>query len=311
MEAISLFCGCGGSDLGLQRAGVNVKWATDKWSAATEVYKLNFPSVAVVTADVAKIEKFPTADLVVGCYPCQGFSQGGKRDPTDERNFLYRDFARCLGQVKPKAFIVENVVGMTFGRNRKTLDNQVALFRRRGYSVTWKLLDARDYGLAQERKRVFIVGTRKDLDVTYRFPKPTHGEKSGTAWVGQEEVLRGFPTWPAFDCVDDPFTWYYLSRPRRREWDQPAPCIVGHYRSVPLHPISPELEYIGPDEYRFANDSAARRYSLKECAALQGFPSDFNWGTRNLITKYRLVGNAVPPPLMELVCRPVHALLRD
>jgi len=309
LHAISLFSGCGGSDVGLTALGVRVTWATDIWQPACDTYRLNMPDTEVVCADVQDIKHFPGADVMIGCYPCQGFSQGGRRDPTVEINQLFRHFGRALRRVKPLGFIVENVVGMTFGRNRLLLQQQLALFRWSGYDVQWRLLDARDYGLAQERKRVFIVGTRKDLGLQYAYPQPTHEPGTHQPWTAQEIVLKGFPLWPESGYDRQPLSWYYMSRRRRREWGETAPCVVSHSRSVALHPVSPPMRYVGPDAYQFVTEEPARRYSYLECAALQGFPRTFRWVDGSLTLKYRLVGNAVPPPLMKAVAAPLVRML--
>jgi DNA (cytosine-5)-methyltransferase 1 len=104
------------------------------------------------TGDIASFKKFPQAQLLVGCYPCQGYSQGGKRSWGDSINFLYREFDRVLRKVKPKAFIVENVNGMAFGESRTLLENQLRRYRSAGYRVKWTVLNARDFGVAQNRK---------------------------------------------------------------------------------------------------------------------------------------------------------------
>ena len=309
LRAISLFSGCGGSDVGLTALGVRVTWATDIWQPACDTYRLNMPATEVVCADIQRIKHFPAADVMIGCYPCQGFSQGGRRNPTDDINQLFRHFGRALRHVKPLGFIVENVVGMTFGRNRLLLQQQLALFRWSGYDVQWRLLDARDYGLAQERKRVFIVGTRKGLGLRYAYPEPTHQVGSRRRWTSQEVVLKGFPLWPEDGYDRQPLSWYYMSRRRRRDWEETAPCVVSHSRSVALHPVSPPMQYIGPDAYQFVTDGPARRYSYLECAALQGFPRTFRWVDGSLPLKYRLVGNAVPPPLMKAVAAPLVRML--
>lgn len=308
--AASLFSGCGGSDLGLTRAGAKVIWANDIWKPATQTYRLNFPEVEVVCEDVSNISEFPKVDILSGCYPCQGFSQAGKRDPNARINYLYREFSRALGVVRPKAFIVENVIGMRFGANFELLKKQIRSFRCRGYVVNWKLLDARDYGLAQERKRIFIVGFRSDLSFRNTFPSPTHGDLGCSPWVPQRDVLKDFSDWPNGEFDDQPLSWYYMSRRRRRDWDEPAPCVVANSRHVALHPLSPEMEYVGPDKYRFKEDTRPRRYTYRECAALQGFPPTFSWGDFSLSVKYRLIGNAVPPPLFEAVSAPVVDALK-
>lgn len=309
LSAISLFSGCGGSDLGLTALGVRVAWATDVWRPACETYRLNMPDTEVACADIHSIKHFPPADLMIGCYPCQGFSQGGRRDPSAEINQLYKHFGRGLRQVRPLGFVVENVVGMIFGRNRALLHQQLALFRWSGYNVQWRLLDARDYGLPQERKRVFLVGTRKDLGLQYVYPRPTHREGTSRAWVSQEAVLKDFPLWPDGGYDAQPFSWYYMSRRRRRDWSETAPCVVSHSRSVALHPVSPPMVYVGPDAYKFSTREPARRYSYLECAALQGFPRTFKWVDGSLPLKYRLIGNAVPPPLMKAVAGPLVRML--
>ena len=311
ISAVSLFSGCGGSDYGLRQLGVDVIWANDIWRPACDVYRLNMPEAEVVCADIRSVVAIPEADLLIGCYPCQGFSQGGRRDPGAEINQLYVEFGRALTASYPKAFIVENVVGMTFGRNKLLLKDQVDLFSSLGYTVKWRLFDARDYGMAQERKRVFLVGVRNDVGFDYEFPSPTHGPSVGKPYVPQRDVLQGFPEWPEDGYSTDPLTWYYMSRRRRHDWDETSACVVGHYRSIPLHPVSPRMEYVGKDEYRFMDDGPARRYTYLECAALQGFSPSFNWGSESVKTKYRMIGNAVPPPLLKAVAKPLVRLLGE
>ena len=124
MKAVSLFSGCGGSDAGVIAAGFNVVMANDKLAYARDVYLANHPATDYVLGDVTKITTFPDAELLVGCYPCQGFSQGGVRDPGRKINTLYLEFARALQSIRPKAFIVENVSGMV--RRPKPSPSRVA-----------------------------------------------------------------------------------------------------------------------------------------------------------------------------------------
>ena len=133
--AISLFTGCGGSDKGLIDAGYSVVMANDIMGYAKEVYEANLPQTDFHLGDVAEIKKFPEADILAGCYPCQGYSQGGARDSTRPINTLYLEFGRALRTVRPKAFIVENVPGMARSNNRHLLDSQLKNFREAGYKV--------------------------------------------------------------------------------------------------------------------------------------------------------------------------------
>src|SRR5258708_26896829 len=144
--AISLFSGCGGSDLALSRSGFEIVWANDVWDAACETYKRNIPGAKIECGDIAKFTDFPSVDLQVGCYPCQGYSQAGSREWDASINFLYRQFDRVLRIARPKAFIVENVNGMAFGDSRELLENQLRRYRSAGYKVLWAVLNAKDFG---------------------------------------------------------------------------------------------------------------------------------------------------------------------
>jgi DNA (cytosine-5)-methyltransferase 1 len=135
-----------------------------------------------------------------------------------------------LRLVKPKAFVVENVNGMAFGENYNLLLNQIYRYRLAGYKVRWNVLNARDFGVAQNRRRLFIVGIRSDVDFEYEFPSPTNGPGTLRRYVSQRDVIGNMPVWPEGEFNDEPFHWYYLSRRRRHPWGQPSPCIVGHWR---------------------------------------------------------------------------------
>lgn len=297
--AVSLFSGCGGSDLGLRRSGFDVVLANDIVPYACSTYKANMPEVDVKCGDVAELEKFPAADILVGCYPCQGFSQGGSRDPSKKINYLYREFDRVLRLIKPKAFIVENVSGMVRADFKHLLNNQIYRFRMAGYKVTSDVLNAYDFGVPQTRKRLFIVGIRSDLGVTYKFPEPSQEE-----CLSQRDVLEGLPLWPEGEFCDDKFHWYYLSRNRRRDWDEPSATILSNARHMPLHPSSPPLIKYGHNDWRFQSDGPARRFSYREAALLQGLPKDFVFPEEgNLTKKYLVAGNAVPPPLFKAVAK--------
>jgi DNA (cytosine-5)-methyltransferase 1 len=307
-RAISLFSGCGGSDLAVQNRGFDIVWANDIWDVACETYRDNIPNPKIEEGDIATFREFPPADLLVGCYPCQGYSQGGRRDPDESINFLYRQFDRVLRLVEPKAFVVENVNGMAYGANRKLLENQLCRFRLAGYRVVWQVLNARDYGAAQNRRRVFLVGIRSDIPATYSFPPPTHGPNGSTDYVTQKDVISGMPKWPEGEFNNEKFHWYYLSRNRRRGWNEQSPCLVGHWRHVPLHPISPPLKRIDTDHWRFSRRGRARRLSYRECAALQGFPRSFVWKRGSVRERFQMIGNAVPPPLFAAVLRGLDGL---
>ncbi|MGO8096006.1 DNA cytosine methyltransferase [Rhizobium leguminosarum] len=302
--AVSLFSGCGGSDIGLHASGFNIVLANDVLRYASDVYKANLPETDFRLGDVAEITAFPRADLLVGCYPCQGFSQGGVRDPSRRINYLYREFDRALRLIKPKAFIVENVSGMRHASFRHLLNNQITRFRMAGYRVSCDMLDAREFGVPQERHRVFIVGLRSDLGMRYEFPKGEHAQDLDTKkpFVTIRDAIGDLPEWPDGEFNTEKFHWYYLSRNRYRGWDECSNTIVAKARHVGLHPTSPKLKRIHTDKWEFETEGPARRLSFRECARLQGFPKDMKFpDTFAMNEKYKVVGNAVPPPLFNAV----------
>ncbi|WP_082132449.1 DNA (cytosine-5-)-methyltransferase [Luteimonas sp. FCS-9] len=301
--AISLFTGCGGSDAGLAQAGFSVLMANDVLPYARDVYLANHADTDYRLGDVAEIKSFPSADLLVGCYPCQGFSQGGVREPSRKINRLYLEFARALRTVKPKAFIVENVAGMVRANFRHLLKNQLAAFRRAGYRVSCEVLNSADFGVAQERRRIFIVGIRKDLDAVYKFPSPTHGIDAPRPFCTIREAIGDMPHWPEGEFYARSFHWYYMSRDRRRGWDDLSKTIVANPRHMPLHPLSPAMIKLEHNVWKFVDDAPARRFSYREAARLQGFCDvefpDTKPGTLDM--RYTVIGNAVPPPLFAAV----------
>ena len=206
--AVSLFSGCGGSDLALVQAGFRVVWANDISEVACRTYEDNIPGSQIKAGDISDFVNFPNAQLLVGCYPCQGYSQAGRRKINVPVNFLYRQFDRVLRTIRPRAFVVENVSGMSNSSNRQLLKNQLVRYRLAGYKVKWKKLDAKDYGVAQTRKRVFIVGLRSDLEVEYDLPPPTHGPLGQNGYLTQRDTLRALPPWPEGDFCAEAFHWY-------------------------------------------------------------------------------------------------------
>lgn len=306
MQAVSLFSGCGGSDAGVINAGFDVLMANDILPYARDVYLANHPVTDYVLGSVDKIDYFPKAQLLVGCYPCQGFSQGGVRNPDARINQLYLEFARALRQIQPKAFIVENVSGMVRKNFAHLLDDQFKVFGEAGYKVKAQVLNAVDYGVAQERKRIFIVGIRNDFNVEYVFPIATHGEGRANLKKTIHQAIGNMPQWPEGEYYAREFHWYYMSRNRRQGWHEASKTIVANPRHMPLHPISPALKKREHNVWEFETDAPARRFSYREAAQLQGFADGFvfpNTPVGSLDMRYKVAGNAVPPPLFEAVAR--------
>lgn len=173
-KVFSTFCGCGGLDLGFERAGFAIIGANEVDPNACRSYKLRFPRTNLVEKDIRIVpnKKFPkNIDILIGGYPCQGFSELSYQRLDDDRNFLYREFGRVLTAAQPKMFLAENVRGLVNMANGKVIKQMVKEFEEKNYKVQYRLLDAKDFGVPQTRTRVFIIGIRNDLDLEFNYPK--------------------------------------------------------------------------------------------------------------------------------------------
>jgi DNA (cytosine-5)-methyltransferase 1 len=309
LQAVSLFSGCGGFDLGASQAGIEIIWANDIYKPAAAAYRSLLPNVEFHQGDIRDIKAFPRADVLIGCYPCTGFSLGARRRSRDQQtknlrentnNFLYREFMRVLRQVKPLFLFVENVGGMASAESGWFLQRQFEGFRRCGYKVTSASLNAVDFGIAQDRRRLFLVGVRRDIsDFQYEFPLPSHGPSGLHPRSVLQDVIANFDEWPIGDFFDRPFHGHYLTRNRKRSWEQPSYTIVANAHHVPLHPMGEPMKYVGKDKWELQGNRN-RRLSWIECARIQGLPDQVA-PTGNLAGKYRVIGNAVPPALGKAI----------
>lgn len=308
MRVVSLFCGAGGMDLGFKQAGFDIVWANDIYKYACETYKRNFDVAEVVYGDIRKIKDFPKADVLVACNPCQGFSIIGKRDESDERNTLYRQIFRALRKVKPKYFVVENVAGLKHLYGGKFLRRILQGFYRLGYWPEWQVINAKDYGVPQNRERIIIVGVRKDLGIRYNFPSKTHG--SGLRpYVTLRDAIGNLPRSSRREYHrNGDWHFFYMSRNRRARWNEVSFTIQTEGRNIPLYPGCPPMIKIRKDHWKFTGKkSQYRRLSVGECAAIQTFPPDFEF-VGELGSKYRLIGNAVPPLIARIIAKSIKGL---
>jgi DNA (cytosine-5)-methyltransferase 1 len=123
------------------------------------------------------------------------------------------------------------------------LKNQIKVFTDAGYNVQYKVLNANDFGVAQERKRIFIVGIKSDFGLVYTFPEPTNGLGLPDEFLTIKDAIGDLPLWPEGEFYDYDFHWYYMSRDRRRDWSEPSKTIVSNPRHMPLHPVCPYIIY--------------------------------------------------------------------
>jgi DNA (cytosine-5)-methyltransferase 1 len=269
--------------------------------------------VEFVHDDIQNISRFPKADILIGCFPCTGYSIAARRRwgkslsrdlKSDETNFLYWQFLRVLGQVKPKFAFIENVGGMVSADKGYFLEEQKFHFRRLRYEALYARLLASDFGAAQARERVFVVLTSYDMrPFNYEFPKPTHGPRGTQPNKVLRNVIWGMEEWPQGEFSENPFHGHYLTRNRKRGWDDLSYTIVAHADHVPLHPMGEPMRNIGKDDWELQGD-LNRRLSWREGAAIQGLPEIIS-PSGNLDQKYRVIGNAVPPVFGEALLKPI------
>jgi DNA (cytosine-5)-methyltransferase 1 len=332
IRVLSLFSGCGGMDFGIESAGGHVIFSNDVLADACKTLGKYFPEADIRNADIAGILAFPAADVVVGGYPCQSFSMAGNRDPEkDERTSLYKQFLRVVGIVRPKYFVAENVSGLKQLSSGTFLKEQVEAYGNAGYTVSYQVLNAKDYGVPQSRKRLFIVGVRKDLNQVFEFPAPTHGKTTKLTgplkpYVSHGEVIKNLPLWPEGEFYERPhdpeghFSWYFMSRNRKAKWSDPAFTVVANWRHITLHPASPVMtltwsnladgwkqRWDFSDQYEHLEEDPtrpkleqARRLSWRECARIQTFGSKFV-PVGDAASKFTQIGNAVPPKLAKAI----------
>lgn len=211
LKVASLFSGCGGLDLGFIWAGFNVIWANDNMKDACQTYIKNIGN-HIVCKDIQniKIEDIPKVDVVIGGPPCQGFSGIGKRDPKDKRSSMVWSYLDVIRQVKPTAFVFENVIGITSAKTpngSRVIEDIVKEIRKMGYRINVHTLNAADYGVPQRRKRLFIIGNSLGINITR--PNPTHSETSGNnlnKWVpsGTGNLERWVSAFEAISDLGEP-----------------------------------------------------------------------------------------------------------
>lgn len=305
--AVSLFCGAGGLDMGFAHEGFETLWANDFLHDACETFKKWSPDTEVVEGDVGKVDfdRVPESDIIIGGFPCQGFSAAGPRKLDDSRNTLYRYFVKLVNLKRPKVFVAENVKGLLSMGGGDVIKAIVNDFSDKGYEVTYDLVNAADYGVPQDRMRVIIVGIRKDF-YSREFILPEGSKKHVTLREALSEISA-----PKDDEVCwAPFSSRFMSRNRKRGWEEVSYTIPAMAKQVTLHPSSPDMLKLGPDEWEFGVGGPTRRLSYKEAAAIQTFPEGMSF-EGNLTSKYKQIGNAVPVHLAEYVAKAISDVLGD
>lgn len=320
MNIISLFSGAGGMDLGFAKAGFTVCWANEYDKTIWETYEKNHIS-RLDKRDIRQIasNEIPECDGLIGGPPCQSWSEAGAlRGIEDARGKLFYEFIRILKDKQPKFFVAENVSGMLADIHKEAVSNIISHFKQAGYDMQIKLLNAVDFGVAQERKRVFYIGFRKDLKIDFEWPEPfSHKlylrdviwDLKDTAIKAQDKNKsnNGSCKFPNHEYMNGGFSTIYMSRNRVRDWDEPSFTIQAGGRHAPIHPQAPKMLFVEQNKRIFVpgKEELYRRLTVRECARIQGFSDNFIFYYNDIADGYKMIGNAVPVELARAVAEKI------
>jgi len=327
MNVVSFFAGAGGLDLGFEKAGFNVVWANEYDKDIWETYEKNHKNTILDRRSIVNIEsdEVPECDGIIGGPPCQSWSEAGSlRGIKDKRGQLFYDFIRILEAKQPKFFLAENVSGMLLERHSEALKNIKEMFKNAGYRLSFKLLNASDFDVPQDRKRVFFVGIREDLDFDFEFPQPfknkiTLEQKIADLRDSVVAAKEGNKTnkenckIPNHEYMIGGFSSMFMSRNRVRSWDEQSFTIQAGGRHAPIHPQAPKMKFIEQNIRVFVpgKEDLYRRLSVRECARIQTFPNDFIFHYNHIAAGYKMIGNAVPVNLAKHIALSIKSQIEN
>jgi DNA (cytosine-5)-methyltransferase 1 len=317
IKILSLFSGSGGLDLGFLATGkFEIIFANDFNKQACDTYKHNIGD-HIVHNDIGNLNNLTNADLIIGGPPCQGFSTANpKRSFDDPRNQLFKEYARIIGEVKPKMFLMENVSGMVTmqkGEVFKLIKKELSAF---GYTLYDKLLNAKDYGVPQSRRRMIVIGVRNDIKNQFVFPKTTNSE-GNYATVG--EALFDNPVDPNnINHIIGKITELNLKRikyiPEGGSMKHCPPELQNNsdlnrsMRRLSRTKVSHTIVHNNCDHYYHPTEN--RRITIREMARIQGYSDEYIFlGSKS--EQSRQIGNSVPVGLGKAVAKEIYKFLNN
>lgn len=327
---VSLFSGCGGMDKGFEDAGYKRVWANDFDADAQAVFKLNLGEIDGRDITQVPVEDIPECDIIIAGFPCQPFSNAGsRRGVYDERGELYLECLRIIESKYPRVVLFENVKGLLSSRHqsgKKLIDVIKEDLEKIGYRVNYKVVNASDYGVPQNRERMILVGLREDVGKSFEFP-PVQEDKSKLTLRNILDVPSETPNQSSY--------WPYS--PQAQNMIEQIP-EGGSWKSIPYEKLSPRFQrirndmkrYHAPNFYRrFSRDeingtitasaqpencgithpTENRRYTIREIARIQSFPDDFIFideSQKDIVAMYKVIGNAVPCYLARVIASAIY-----
>ena len=318
LKVASLFCGCGGTDVGLtgnfeflgrhyDSNGMEIVYANDIDANACALFEKNFGLVPD-NRDVRNVasEELPEFDILTGGFPCQSFSIVAQNPPRlgikDDRGMLFFEMCRILRERQPKCFIAENVKGILTANKKAAFPLILEEFENSGYDVKYTVLNAAEYGVPQKRERVIIVGFRKDLGVDFTFPTPviTTVEEYAPLQAGIEAEVPEKYYFSEKAVAGMMKNRESMNKGRAQDVTKPCNTVGAHLAKVSLNSTDPVLLVNG----RY------RRFTPREVARIQSFPENFRL-IGSEAAQYRALGNAIPPVMFWYVARAVAEVLRQ
>ncbi len=322
MKIVSLFSGAGGLDLGFHKAGFKTVWANEFDKTIWNTFEYNFPNTYL---DKRSIVEVPSSDVpdslgIIGGPPCQSWSEAGAgRGIKDKRGQLFYEYIRILKAKEPLFFLAENVSGILLSRHREAFQNILNKFKSLNYNVAYFLLDANDFGVPQNRKRVIIVGYHKKMNKTFSPPKIITPKPvlKDAIWdlrlakpAKEKNYTNGNDKLSALnhEYMNGGFSTIYMSRNRVRSWDEPSFTIQAGGRHAPIHPQAPKMKFIEQNKRIFVpgKENLYRRLSVRECARIQTFPDEFLFKYDNVAVGYKMIGNAVPVEFAKQLANTIY-----
>lgn len=322
-KIVSLFSGCGGLDRGFEKAGFKIIWANEFDKAIWDTFNLNFPDTPLDKRGIVDIPSsdIPEADGIIGGPPCQSWSEAGAcRGINDHRGQLFFEYVRVLKDKQPLFFLAENVSGILARIHKEAFENILSEFSTAGYNISYRLLNAKNYNVPQDRERVIIVGYHKKMEMVFEFPEGLKEHLTLRDAIGDlkepKPALKYNKTngdsleFPNHEYMTGSFSTIYMSRNRVRSWDEQSFTIQAGGRHAPIHPQAPKMKFIEQNKREFikGKEKLYRRLSVRECARIQTFPDDFIFKYIDVSDGYKMVGNAVP---VEFACFLARKILHD
>ena len=327
MNLISLFSGAGGLDLGFHKAGFHTVIANEYDAKICPTFRANFPETRLIEGDIRKVNEsvFPKhVTGIIGGPPCQSWSEAGSlRGIEDSRGQLFYEYIRVLKATQPLFFVAENVSGMLASRHSAAVSGFMRLFDEAGYDVNLKMLNANDFGVPEDRDRVFYIGFRKDLNIhDFKYPTPLQHKPTlrEAIWDLKDNAIPAAAhnkangqacVVPNHEYFTGSYSTIFMSRNRVRDWDEPGFTVQASGRQCQLHPQAPKMIKLEPNKQIFVpgQEDLYRRMTVREVARVQSFPDDFVFIYDDVDYGYKMIGNAVPVELAYHVATAVKQAL--